>query len=356
MEAAARRSPRDRRRRRLGEVLLEVRDLRTHYSRPRLASSIGCAAASPDRWPPSTGSASICATARCFGAGRRVGLGQDHAGADPARAGRGDRRAAIKLPRRGDHRPQRGRVAPAAPAAADRLPGPARVAQPGDDDRRRDRRPAALPRDRPGTASSATRVAEALERVGLAPASQFADKYPTDLSGGQKQRAVLARAIILGPDILVADEPVSMLDMSVRAKILELMIELKRELDLTYVYITHDLATAKFFCDRIAIMYLGRIVEIGPADEDLRRPQASVHASRCCGRSPSPTRTRTVAARPAARRGARRGRRRRSAARFHPRCPRAFEVCGWESRDLRTAARGALDPDARARVPRPSAR
>ena len=101
------------------------------------------------------------------------------------------------------------------------------------------------------------------------------DKYPSDLSGGQKQRAVIARAIILNPVLLVADEPVSMLDMSVRAKILELMLALKRDFDLTYLYITHDLATAKFFCDRIAIMYLGRIVEIGPSEaiyEDPKHP------------------------------------------------------------------------------------
>ena len=101
------------------------------------------------------------------------------------------------------------------------------------------------------------------------------DKYPSDLSGGQKQRAVIARAIVLNPSLLVADEPVSMLDMSVRAKILELMLYLKRELDLTYLYITHDLATAKFFCDRIAILYLGRIVEIGPSEviyEDPKHP------------------------------------------------------------------------------------
>ena len=117
------------------------------------------------------------------------------------------------------------------------------------------------------------RVAESLERVGLAPASQFMNKYPRDLSGGQKQRAVIARAIILKPVLLIADEPVSMLDMSVRAKILDLMVELKRELDLTYIYITHDLATAKFFCDRIAIMYLGRIVELAEAGIIYTKPR-----------------------------------------------------------------------------------
>jgi peptide/nickel transport system ATP-binding protein len=177
-------------------------------------------------------------------------------------------------------------------------------------------------------------VAAALERVGLAPAEQFVGKYPGDLSGGQKQRAVLARAIILGPDVLIADEPVSMLDMSVRAKILELMIELKTELDLTYVYITHDLATAKFFCDRIAIMYLGRIVELGPAEQiyaDPKHPytQALLRAI------PEPDPTRTVP------RDLPRGEVPDAVSpplgcRFHPRCPKAFEVCGWESRDLRT--------------------
>ena len=118
-----------------------------------------------------------------------------------------------------------------------------------------------------------TRVVEALERVGLSPVELFLSKYPRDLSGGQKQRVVMARAIVLDPELLVADEPVSMLDMSVRAKILQLMLDLKKDLGLTYVYITHDLATAKYFCDRIAIMYLGRVVEIGPTDEIFANPR-----------------------------------------------------------------------------------
>ncbi len=117
------------------------------------------------------------------------------------------------------------------------------------------------------------RVAETLATVGLHPPDQFMDKYPSDLSGGQKQRVVIARAIILNPSLLVADEPVSMLDMSVRAKILELMLYLKRELNLTFLYITHDLATAKFFCDRIAILYLGRVVEIGPSEAIYSDPK-----------------------------------------------------------------------------------
>jgi oligopeptide/dipeptide ABC transporter ATP-binding protein len=179
-----------------------------------------------------------------------------------------------------------------------------------------------------------SRVAEALERVGLYPASQFADQYPGDLSGGQKQRAVLARAIILDPDILIADEPVSMLDMSVRAKILELMIDLKRELDLTYVYITHDLATAKYFCDRIAIMYLGKIVEIGPAKEIYADPKHPYTVS-LLKAIPEPDPSRAVP------RDLPRGEVPDAVTpplgcSFHPRCPRAFEVCGWESRDLRT--------------------
>jgi peptide/nickel transport system ATP-binding protein len=177
------------------------------------------------------------------------------------------------------------------------------------------------------------RVAEALETVGLSPPDQFMAKYPSDLSGGQKQRAVIARAIILNPLLLVADEPVSMLDMSVRAKILELMLQLKREFGFTYLYITHDLATAKFFCDRIAILYLGRIVEIGPSKAIYADPKHP-YTQALLKAIPEPDPRRSVprdlprgevpdAARPPL------------GCSFHPRCPMAFEVCGWEMRDLR---------------------
>jgi oligopeptide/dipeptide ABC transporter ATP-binding protein len=177
------------------------------------------------------------------------------------------------------------------------------------------------------------RASEALERVGLAPASQFIDKYPGDLSGGQKQRAALARAVILSPDVLIADEPVSMLDMSVRAKILELMVDLKRDLGLTYIYITHDLATAKFFCDRIAIMYLGKIVELGPGEQIYSDPKHPYTVS-LLKAIPEPDPDRAVP------RDLPRGEVPDAVmpplgCPFHPRCPRAFEVCGWESRDLR---------------------
>ena len=177
------------------------------------------------------------------------------------------------------------------------------------------------------------RVADVLEQVGLAPPEQFMEKYPSDLSGGQKQRAVIARAIILNPVLLVADEPVSMLDMSVRAKILELMLTLKRDFDLTYLYITHDLATARFFCDRIAIMYLGRIVEVGPADAIYAEPRHP-YTQALLKAIPEPDPERAVP------RDLPRGEVPDAAVPplgcpFHPRCPHAFEPCGWESRDLR---------------------
>jgi len=111
-----------------------------------------------------------------------------------------------------------------------------------------------------------------MEKVGLEPAGFLSRKYPHQLSGGQRQRVVIARALITNPDFVVADEPIAMADVSVRSMILELMVQLKEEFELTYLFITHDLATCKYICDRIAIMYLGQILEIGPLDEVFKHP------------------------------------------------------------------------------------
>jgi peptide/nickel transport system ATP-binding protein len=116
------------------------------------------------------------------------------------------------------------------------------------------------------------RVLEMMERVGLTPAHILYDKYPHQLSGGQRQRAVIARALVLHPDLIVADEPIAMADVSVRALLLDLMLQLKQDLNLTYLFITHDLATAKYICDRIAVMYLGRICEMGTLEQVYRNP------------------------------------------------------------------------------------
>ncbi len=116
-------------------------------------------------------------------------------------------------------------------------------------------------------------VISALERAGLAPAEQFLDRHPHELSGGQRQRVTIAAALVLGPDLLLADEPVSMLDVSVRAGVLSLLDGLRRDGDMGILMITHDLSTAAHFADRIAVMYLGRIVEQGPAREVVRNPQ-----------------------------------------------------------------------------------
>lgn len=110
-------------------------------------------------------------------------------------------------------------------------------------------------------------VLKVLEDVELTPPQEFLYRYPHELSGGQRQRVAVARAIILNPEFVVADEPVSMLDASVRAEILNLMFDLKEKYHVSFLYITHDLALARHICDRIAIMYLGKIVEKGSVDE-----------------------------------------------------------------------------------------
>ncbi|MGZ4132506.1 MAG: ABC transporter ATP-binding protein [Actinomycetota bacterium] len=117
------------------------------------------------------------------------------------------------------------------------------------------------------------RVYEALERAGLHPAAEIAQRYPHHLSGGLRQRVAIAAAMVLEPSLVVADEPVSMLDVSLRAGILRLMLELRARRDLAYLFITHDLSLAWVVADRIAVVYLGRIVELGASEDVIARPK-----------------------------------------------------------------------------------
>jgi peptide/nickel transport system ATP-binding protein len=116
-------------------------------------------------------------------------------------------------------------------------------------------------------------VMQMLERVGLIPTEEYYNRYPADLSGGQQQRVAIARALITRPSLLICDEPVSMLDASVQTQVLDLMLELKEEFNLTYLFITHDLWLARFLCDRIAVMNSGQMVEIGRTHELFTNPQ-----------------------------------------------------------------------------------
>ena len=176
-------------------------------------------------------------------------------------------------------------------------------------------------------------VVAALERAGLSPAEAFLSRYPHELSGGQRQRVAIAASLVLGPDLLLADEPVSMLDVSVRAGVLALLDRLRRDGQMGILMITHDLSTAAHFADRIAVMYLGRIIERGPAREVVRHPQhpytkalLSVVPARdprvrsapqlLAGEAPNPVDV-------------------PSGCRFHPRCPVAVDRCSSEDPALR---------------------
>ena len=189
------------------------------------------------------------------------------------------------------------------------------------------------------TASSAAErdrvVREAMERAGLTPPELFLDRYPHELSGGQRQRTAIAAALALGPKLLIADEPVSMLDVSVRAGILQLLDGLRKD-GMGVLMITHDLSTAAHFADRIAVMYLGRIVEEGPARDVVRNPQhpytkalVSVVPKRdpddrtvpqiLTGETPNPVNV-------------------PPGCRFHPRCPVAEDRCKTIDPELREIA------------------
>jgi len=179
-------------------------------------------------------------------------------------------------------------------------------------------------------------IVAALERAGLSPAEQYLTRYPHELSGGQRQRVTIAAALVLGPELLLADEPVSMLDVSVRAGVLSLLDGLRRDGDMGILMITHDLSTAAHFADRIAVMYLGRIVEQGPAKQVVRNPQhpytkalLSVVPKRDPRQRSSPQILQGETPNPVLV---------PSGCRFHPRCPIAEDRCKTEDPALRLTA------------------
>ncbi len=187
-------------------------------------------------------------------------------------------------------------------------------------------------------AERADRVHRCLEDAGLKPAQAFVNRFPHELSGGQRQRVVIAGALVLEPTILLADEPVSMLDVSIRAEILSLLADLRLKRGISILFITHDLGTAAYFADRVAVMYLGRIVEIGPTREVLANP-AHPYARALLSVIPVPNP---------------RQRRERlilrgdppdpidlpPGCRFHPRCPIAQAVCREQDPVLQEVSRG----------------
>ncbi|MFP4000350.1 MAG: ABC transporter ATP-binding protein [Thermoplasmata archaeon] len=170
-------------------------------------------------------------------------------------------------------------------------------------------------------------IMEALEEVRLTPPEKFLRRYPHMLSGGQKQRVSLARAMILSPDFIVADEPVSMLDVSVRAEVLNLMKDLIDEEDVTYFYITHDISTTRFFTDYIGVMYLGDMVEKGKVGDVLDNPaHPYTQALLVAVPEADPERVRGVKEVPISGEIPS-GTNIPSGCRFHPRCPHAEEIC-----------------------------
>ncbi|UCE90905.1 MAG: ABC transporter ATP-binding protein [Methanobacteriota archaeon] len=175
-------------------------------------------------------------------------------------------------------------------------------------------------------------VVHALEDAGLAPAKEYLNRFPHELSGGQRQRVSIARALAVKPRVIVADEPVSMLDVSIRAGVLNLMLDLRDKYGIPYLFITHDIAVARYISDKLAVMYLGRVVEMAATDDVIFEPK-------------HPYTQALLSAVPVPDPDAKHGRINikgevPSAAdiplgcRFRPRCPKAFRECGWEAMDL----------------------
>ncbi len=183
-------------------------------------------------------------------------------------------------------------------------------------------------------------VSQALSDTGLRPPEEFMFRFPHELSGGQRQRVSIAAGLVLQPDFIVADEPVSMLDVSIRTEILQLMMELRKSRGLTYLFITHDLSLAWILADRIAVMYLGKIVEQGTADDVVAHPKHP-YTQALISVVPSPD------PRHKATRQILRGERPDpvdipTGCRFHPRCPMAFAKCGWNAEELKEELENVL--------------
>ncbi|MCC5988902.1 MAG: ABC transporter ATP-binding protein [Pararhodobacter sp.] len=177
-----------------------------------------------------------------------------------------------------------------------------------------------------------TRVVKALERAGLKPAETYMERFPHELSGGQRQRVAIARAIVLEPRFIVADEPVSMLDVSIRAGVLNLMRHFRDEMGISFVYVSHDLPTIRYVADRTAIMYLGEIVEVGPTEKviaERRHPYTRLLLDASPEPDPSVEKPPLESAGeiPSAIDIP-------NGCRFHNRCPLATVTCGWEGRDV----------------------
>jgi oligopeptide/dipeptide ABC transporter ATP-binding protein len=228
-------------------------------STPSTGSASRSRPASPWVWSgnPAVGSRP---PAGCWSADRR------HQRSDPAGRLAGHRRPRRRRPHR---RPRHGQVPP---PRADDLPGSVRVDESAPHRVRDGVRAAGRPEHR-HTARAGGAGQDMLQLVGLTPPETFLFRYPHELSGGQRQRVAIARALVLDPSFVVADEPTSMLDVSIRISIMDLMLKLADEFNVSYLYITHDLAVARYMCDRIAVMYLGKIVEIGDTEEILGNPQ-----------------------------------------------------------------------------------
>lgn len=176
-------------------------------------------------------------------------------------------------------------------------------------------------------------VLSMFEKVGLTPPLYFYNKYPHQISGGQRQRIVIARALITRPDLILADEPVAMADVSVRSLLLDLMVQLKKEFDLTYLYISHDLATAKYICDRIGILYLGKLSEVSSVKEVYQYPlHPYTKALLAAVPVPDPKKRRTE---PMPKGEIPNPINPPSGCRFHPRCPIARPDCSEIEPELR---------------------